>query len=151
MRRDIVTTLIIPAPRTAVWDTLADLSGWAGWNPMASLVNGQLETGSRLHLRLDVHGRRQQSVYPEVLRVLPAEELSWMLRLWLPGLLDCEHRWQLETPEDGDREQTLLMQSARLSGILLPVFWRRLRPAITDGFHQSNRGLREALLSRPCP
>lgn len=149
MRRDIMTAINIPASPTTVWEKLANLPGWAQWNPLAPRVTGQLQTGSRLHMRLILPGRRPRTVYPEVLRVLPAEELSWIIRLWAPGLLDCEHRLILEVPETGDLEATMLVQQVRLSGILLCLGWHRLRPALTEGFHQGNRALRDVCLAHP--
>ncbi|MEX0729699.1 MAG: SRPBCC domain-containing protein [Aquisalimonadaceae bacterium] len=145
MRRDIMTEIIIAAPRAAVWDALIGFSGWRRWNPLVPLLAGEATTGSRLTLHLHLPGRQPRLLHPEVLRVLPAEELSWISRLWVPGLLDCEHRFLLETPDAGDQQQTLLIQRLRLSGIVLPLFWPGLRSSLAAGLHESNRGLRDAL------
>ncbi|MCP1676596.1 hypothetical protein J2T57_003767 [Natronocella acetinitrilica] len=126
MRRELFADVTIAARPDEVWHVLVDLSSWPRWNPVVREVDGQLETGHMLSLTVE-EGGRSRRLQAECMRVLPAQELSWLRRWHVPGLLDSEERLVLEEVEEG---ATRLLVRQRLSGILLPFLWRRLRPRL---------------------
>ncbi len=150
MRRELFDDVVIEASPAAVWSALTNLAGWSAWNPVYTQIEGELETACHLDATLALPARRARRVAPEVMRVLPEQELSWIMRVLVPGLLDCEHRFMLESVSGGETgaEHTRVVQRVRISGILLPFLWRRLRQAVAQGLQRSNRGLREVVLER---
>nr|WP_282571400.1 SRPBCC domain-containing protein [Methylonatrum kenyense] len=133
------------APET-VWRCLHDLPAWADWNPVIPEIEGTLETARRLQLRLELPDARPRQLEAEVMRVLPQQELSWLLRLKVPGLLDCEHRFLLQRPDDTpDAPACRLIQRLRVSGILVPFIWPRLRKQLGTALQDSNAGLKTAV------
>lgn len=146
MRRDLASKVDLPADPARVWSTLASLPDWAEWNPVIPSIEGELATAGRLRLELELPDRAPRTLRAEVMRVLPQRELSWILRLAVPGLLDCEHRFLLQpldeaVPQGGTR----VIQRLRVSGILVPLVWWRLRQPLGTALQRSNAGLKTAL------
>lgn len=148
MRKEVIAETRIPATPQQVWELLLDFPDYAGWNPFIASARPPAETrtGQRLELEYRPPGLRSRTARPELLRVLPAQELSWLQR-WLPvaGLLDMEHRFILET--DPDEPGTRLLQRLRFSGLLVPFLWWKLRGPLQQGLMELNRALPQALVS----
>lgn len=150
MRRDLASAVTLDATRETVWQWLHDLPAWADWNPAIPEIEGTLETAGRLRLRLELPDARPRRLEAEVMRVLPQQELSWLLRLVVPGLLDCEHRFLLQELETESEAPTCrLIQRLRISGILVPFVWPRLRKQLSTALRDSNDGLKTAVARQP--
>lgn len=146
MRRDLASKVDLRADPARVWSTLASLSDWAEWNPVIPSIEGELATAARLRLELELPDRAPHTLRAEVMRVLPQRELSWILRLVVPGLLDCEHRFLLAPLDEAAlQEGTRVIQRLRVSGILVPFVWSRLRRQLGAALQQSNAGLKNYL------
>ena len=68
----------------------------------------------------------------------PARKLRWLGRLFVPGLVDGEHRLALE-PLEGGRSK--FIQSERFSGLLVGLLGGTLA-ATERGFEQMNEALK---------
>ncbi len=147
MRKEVIAETRIAAEPAVVWERLLDFSAYAEWNPFIAPaeLDAEARTGQRLALQYRPPGLQPRSAHVELLRVLPAEELSWLQR-WLPmaGLLDMEHRFILETEDDAE---TRLLQRLRLSGVLVPFLWWKLRTPLQQGLVESNRALARLAVS----
>src|SRR5579872_17883 len=74
--REAQSDVVINASPEKVWGLLADLPGYAVWNPYISPAKGELREGAQLELTL--HNGGQTVVIEEtVLSVKPDQELSW--------------------------------------------------------------------------
>src|SRR2546429_500544 len=93
--RDISTTIAISASPQAVWDVIADLPGYAEWNPFIREASGELVPGTVLTLRRFPRDGRPAVFRPRVTTVRPGRELRLLDRLLLPCLLEAEHRLEL--------------------------------------------------------
>lgn len=65
------------------------------------------------------------------------KELRWLGRLWLPGIFDGEHIFEIE-PVDADRVR--FVQCEQFNGILVPFF---NLDGTRRGFEAMNRALKE--------
>lgn len=146
MRRDLASAVTLAVTPDAVWRCLHDLPAWGEWNPVIPEIDGTLETARRLQLTVQLPDARPRRLEAEVMRVLPQQELSWLLRLKVPGLLDCEHRYLLQGAEqDPEIRGCRLIQRLRISGILVPFVWPRLRKQLGTALRDSNDGLKTAV------
>ncbi|GAA2939147.1 SRPBCC domain-containing protein [Streptomyces enissocaesilis] len=138
MRR-ISTDVLISAEPEEVWSVLTDFERFPDWNPFIVAAEGRLEPGTRLDLRFQQAGGRQMAIRPTVVAVEPGRLLRWRGSLWVPGIFDGEHTFEL-TPRDGG---THLVQAESFGGVLVPFTQRVIRDTVgrfTD--------LNEALKSR---
>ncbi len=69
----------VPAPASVVWEVLADLEGWAGWNPLYVRAEGTLGFGAPLRLTEHLEGRADQVIEPTVLEWTPESQILWRL------------------------------------------------------------------------
>ena len=139
MSRWIESAVRIDAPAHRVWEILLDTARYPDWNPFLRRVEGELRPGMRLKVEVDLPRLGPQRFRPTVLAVLPERELRWLGRLRLPGVFDGEHRFRLE--ENGEGRMRFL-QDGCFQGILVVPLWRRLAPAIREGFERMNRALK---------
>jgi hypothetical protein len=139
MRR-IETHLEIEAPPSSVWAVLADTARYPEWNPFVTSIDGELDRGARLRVRLRTPKGRGMTLRPTVLVAEPGHELRWLGRLGLPRLFDGEHQFVLEALSGGTR--TRFVQAETFRGVLVPLLGRVLDDT-EDGFVAMNEALRD--------
>jgi hypothetical protein len=98
-----------------------------------------------LKVRIEPPGARGMTFRPTVRAVEPTRELRWLGRLFLPGLVDGEHRLALE-PLEGGRSR--FIQSERFRGLLVGLLTGTLT-ATERGFEQMNGALKRHLEVTP--
>jgi hypothetical protein len=139
MRHRISAEIDIEAPPDAVWAQLADLPGWADWNPFIPSASGTVAVGQRLSLRLQPPGGRALPIRPTVTEVVDGAVLEWMGHLGVPGLFDGKHRFELTASPQG----THLVQRESFTGLLVRPLRGFLDGATLSGFRAMNEALRE--------
>jgi len=77
---------------------------------------------------------------PTLLKVEPERELRWLGKLWIGGLFDGEHFFQL-TPLGEDK--TRLVQREEFRGLLVPLMARSLDSGTKEGFVLMNQALKD--------
>ena len=121
--RELSTQIEFDGTPDEVWEVLQDLAAHAEWNPFITKIEG--ERGITMH--------------PTVLAVEPGRELRWLGHLIVPRMFDGEHRFLIEELGPG---RVRFTQSEHFGGILLPLFWKKLRDGGTaKGFRAMNEAL----------
>ena len=136
--KTLQATVDINAPVHRVWSVLSDVAAYPEWNPFIRRVEGTLQPGSRLTVRIEPPGGSGMTFKPTVQVVEPDRLLRWLGRLLLPGVFDGEHSLELQ-PLDGSR--TRFIQSERFSGILVPLLGSALTRT-QRGFEEMNQALK---------
>ena len=136
--KTLQATVDINAPVDRVWSVLSDVAAYPEWNPFIRRVEGTLQPGSRLTVRIEPPGGSGMTFKPTVQVVEPDRLLRWLGRLLLPGVFDGEHSLELQ-PLDGSR--TRFIQSERFSGILVPLLGSALTRT-QRGFEEMNQALK---------
>jgi hypothetical protein len=139
---NIKHTIDIEARASHVWAVIADLSGYASWNPFLVDGRGDLVPGERLRLRMQL-GARTMTFAPTVEEVDEGRQVRWLGRLGLPGIFDGEHVLEVETIGPARARFT---QREEFRGVLVP-FMRSLLRSTDDGFRAMNEALK-ALVER---
>ena len=71
----------------------------------------------------------------------PDRELRWLGRLFVPGIFDGEHFFELAPLEEG--RSTRFTQGERFKGILVPFLRRSLDNGTRKGFEAMNQALKD--------
>lgn len=137
---EIRTDIQIDAPAERVWAVLTDLDAYPDWNPLIRRARGQLARGRRLEVHMHLPGTRGWTMRPTVLNVVPGRELRWLGHVWVPGLFDGEHVFEIEPL---DENSVRFVQRERFIGILVPFVRFTLGPRVVDGFEAMNEALKE--------
>lgn len=136
--RTLEARIDIDAPVDQVWDVLRNAAAYAEWNPFIPRIEGALQPGSRLTIRIEPPGGWGMTFKPTVQAVEPNQLVRWLGHLLLPGVFDGEHSLQLESI---DRNHTRFIQSERFSGLLVPLLGGLLART-HRGFEEMNQALK---------
>jgi len=136
MRRIAVTTEIA-APVETVWAQLTGTSEFPEWNPFITSLEGTLEKGERLNVRIAPPEGKAMTFRPTVQVVEKGRKLEWLGRLLMPGIFDGRHTFTLEPTATGTR----LTQEETFTGILVPLTGSTLAKT-KAGFQQMNEALK---------
>jgi len=77
---------------------------------------------------------------PRVTKIVSNRELRWLGRLWIPGLLEGEHIFEIEPLGP---ERVRFVQREVFSGLLVPLMAKRIEEQTLPGFGEMNRALKE--------
>ena len=67
----------IAAPPDAIWDLIADIDGWAGWNPLYPVARGRIAVGEALQLTEALPGRPTRPIQPVIVDWEPRNQILW--------------------------------------------------------------------------
>ena len=137
--KQLHTEVIIEAPTEVVWKILTDFDAFPEWNPFIRSVAGVVRPGSRLTVVLHQPDGKPMTFRPTCQRFDQNKELRWLGKLWVKGVFDGEHIFELYA--NGDR--THFVQREVFNGILVPLFWKKLNTNTRQGFEAMNAALKE--------
>ncbi|MEM6804083.1 MAG: SRPBCC domain-containing protein [Bacteroidota bacterium] len=134
MALELRTHIMIKASPTKVWEILMDFETYGEWNPFVLSIKGIAGVGEKLNIHIGGMKFR-----PKVLSLDPNQKFVWLGHLFLPGLFDGKHSFELEEQADGS---THLIHSESFTGILVPVFKNQLLGQTKAGFEAMNEALK---------
>ena len=132
------TEIEIDAPAQKVWAVLTDFARYPEWNPFITSVEGKLEVGARLDIRVCPPESSEMRLGPTLLVHDAPRELRWRGHLFVKGLLDGEHFFQVRDTEPGHSQ---FVHGEDFSGILLRFLGRKLTQ-VARGFVYMNQALK---------
>ncbi|QDH78341.1 SRPBCC domain-containing protein [Echinicola soli] len=136
----IATHIHISAKPQEVWKVLMDTKQYPQWNPFVQSLSGEVAEGKRIKVKLP-----GMTFTPTVLALKPNREFRWRGKLLIKGLFDGEHSFQLQA---ADNDCTLFLHSETFSGLLVPLFKKKLLTTTNDGFEAMNRALKNRVESK---
>ncbi|CAB1063526.1 hypothetical protein D1BOALGB6SA_8309 [Olavius sp. associated proteobacterium Delta 1] len=138
--KEIRTEIVIDAAVNEVWSILTDFSRHGEWNPFIRKVSGELCQGAQLQVVLGPPGKRAMRFKPIVQLVEPEKAFRWLGHLFVSGLFDGEHIFELET---AGKNATRFIQREKFNGILVGIFRKSLDTDIKSGFIAMNEALKK--------
>jgi hypothetical protein len=144
-RNEIRSQVTIEASAQEVWDTLTDFESYGEWNPGFERAEGRAEVGETLHITFAKKGGRTMTMRPTVLVADPGRELRWLGRLFLPGIFDGEHRFEIHESEPG---RVTFVQGERFRGMLVPFLRKMIEVDTLSMFEKVNDALVARLRER---
>lgn len=138
--KELKTEIEINASASRVWAILTDLGQYAVWNAFIPEAEGEVKKGARLRVRIAPPGGKAMTFTPTVTLVEPERAFRWLGRLFLPGVFDGEHIYEI-TPLAEDRVR--FVQREEFRGVLVPLFWKNLGTQTRQGFEAMNAALKQ--------
>jgi hypothetical protein len=138
MRR-VVTDIQIRAAPTGIWSILTDFPAYPDWNPFIRRIEGVAMPGDRLSVSLKPPNGRAMTFKPVVLAAVENRELRWRGRLLVPGLLDGEYYFLIETIAPN---RVRFVQGGLFTGLLPALAGRSLETGTRAGFIEMNQALK---------
>lgn len=140
LQKEIRTELVIKASPSIVWSVLTDFQLYPSWNPFIKWIQGNAVQGTKLTTRIEPPDGSGMTFKPLVLSVKQNQELRWLGHLFVPGLFDGEHIFELYENSDGT---TTFVQREEFRGLLVRLFEKTLDTSTLQGFEAMNRKLKE--------
>ena len=137
---ELRTEIEINAPAAFIWDVLLNFGLFPTWNPFIQSIQGQAIKGQRLRVHIAQPGGQTMTFRPRVTQVSVGREFRWLGHFGIPGLLDGEHIFELESL---GKQHTQLIHRECFRGVLVPVFWRTLNSQTRQGFEEMNQSLKQ--------
>ncbi len=128
----------IAAPAEVIWDILADIPGWATWNPMYPSASGVMRIGETLNLTLALRDQKPETITPRILDWVPYEQLHWYSTAG-NGLLKALRYVEIEKL---DETACIFSNGELYSGLLGPWAAKRIKGPIRAGFTAMGEALK---------
>lgn len=139
MKKEIKTQIQINAKPQQVWDVLTNFESHSKWNPFVRSITGDVRKGNKIKVVLGPQGDKPMTFRPIVLALKEAQEFRWLGHLFIPGIFDGEHYFQLMENVDGT---TTFIHGERFKGILVGMMAKKLDTDIKQGFETMNKALK---------
>lgn len=137
--KSLYTEIEINAPADTVWKILTDFQFYPDWNPFIRSFDGIPEAGRQFSVTIQPSGKKPMTFKPVCLALIPEEEFRWLGHLFIAGLFDGEHIFELNKL---DETKTLFIQRENFRGLLVPLLWKQLNTSTRAGFEQMNQELK---------
>ena len=139
MAKEISTQILIQATPEKVWKILTDFSQYPLWNPFIKSLEGEVAVGKKIKAKIEPPRQSAMIFTPKVLAFAQNKEFRWLGHLFIKGLFDGEHKFELIDNQDGT---TTFIQSEKFGGILVPLFRKMLDENTVEGFNLMNQQLK---------
>jgi len=117
--KEIRSEVEIDSSPDKVWQLLIDSPGFVPDEIWEAVKCHRI--GRKLKVYMETESGKGASLTVRLLAAEPGRELRWKGQLWVPGLFDGEHAFEVKAiPDNHGRERVLFVQSEKLSGLLLP-------------------------------
>lgn len=134
------THIHISAVPERVWEILTDFEKYPEWNPFVNVFKGLPQPGAKVEIRLQPQNGRAMTFKPVILEYEKNRSLAWLGSLFVKGLFDGEHRFELHANPDGT---TTLYQTEHFNGMLVPLFKKNLLTNTQADFMRLNEALKQ--------
>ena len=138
--RQVVTQIEIEAPAATVWQILTDFASYErdGWNDYIRSVDAALVTGGRIKVATHTSERGDHDLRGAKLVSITYPELSWEVKLPLPGLIHGKHWFRVE---ELTATSSRLTQAEQLSGALAFMVFHLVEKS-RSGFLEFNEAIK---------
>jgi hypothetical protein len=140
LKYQLRTEILINASPGKVWSVLTDFEKYPEWNPFIKFVKGNPIAGEKISVRLEPPDEKGMTISPKVLKVDYNREFRWKGQLFIPGLFDGEHIFELKDNVNGT---TTFIHRENFSGILIGFFKKMLEGNTKKGFEMMKEKLKE--------
>ncbi len=137
--KELRTEIEIGAPAERVWQILTDFASYPEWNPFVRSISGEAKEGAQLEVYLQPSGARGMTFRPTVLKAEPSRQFSWLGHLFISGLFDGEHAFEIEQLAEN---RVRFVQRESFRGLLVPLLLRMLANDTRRGFEEMNAALK---------
>lgn len=127
----IETEVRINATAEKVWQVLTDFNGYPKWNPFITSLEGEVKVGKEIKVVL-----ADMTFKPIVKSYEPFKKFSWLGKLWIKGLFDGHHQFEIIEESAG---YVILKHSEDFKGVLVPLFKKKLNNGTKKGFMAMNK------------
>jgi len=140
--KKIESKIVINASAEKVWNTLMDHPSYSKWNPFILKIGGSTQVGEVLQAQLKIKGIKPMDIKPKVIENIANKEFRWKGKLFVKGLFDGEHYFQLTTISP---DKVQFTQGEIFTGVLSNTLFKMIGSDTLAGFEAMNRALKSVI------
>ena len=137
--KSIKTEIVINAPKERVWGVLTDFEAYPNWNPFIVSIKGKLAVGNRVENTL-LSGQKKMVFKPVVLSVVPGKYFDWLGSLFVKGIFDGHHYFEIEELAPG---QVKLTQGENFTGLFSSMIINKIGDDTRHNFTSMNEAIKK--------
>ncbi len=137
--KEVRASVEINAPASRVWKILTDFPRYREWNPFVRWIKGKPKKGERIQVRVQPSGYRGMAFNATISKAEKNKELRWIGHLFIPGLIDGEHVFQIMAI---NKRKVKFIQSEVFTGLLSPLLKLKMYDKTILGFNEMNLALK---------
>lgn len=137
--KNLETEITINANSQEVWKVLMDHQEYSEWNPFIKHISGNTTQGENLKVTIQPEGKDPMDFTPIVLINQQEKEFRWLGHLFVKGLFDGEHYFQLETIGPN---KTKFIHGENFSGLMSGALLKMIGDNTLNGFRSMNEALK---------
>ncbi|RYZ50412.1 MAG: SRPBCC domain-containing protein [Chitinophagaceae bacterium] len=138
MNKQIKTEIVINASKEKVWAILTNFSHYPQWNPFIVSIEGELVKGKKLKNTLR-NGSKNMVFKPTLLSVVPYRYFDWLGSLFVKGLFDGHHYFEIE---ELTHNQVKLTHGETFSGLLSSTILKKIGEDTRTNFIRMNQAVK---------
>lgn len=138
--KELYTEIIINTSPEKVWKVFSDFANYPNWNPFIIKVENEIKLNNKIKIVLQQPNGNSMKFNPTILDYEKNRKLRWLGKLFVAGLFDGEHQFELIDNHDNT---TKFIQKEKFNGILVPLFAKSLEKETKLGFELMNRALKD--------
>lgn len=138
--KEIRTQIQINTSAEKIWNTLTAFEKYHDWNPFIKSLKGELKAGNQIEVFITPPNAKGMTFKPLVLSVEKNKTFRWKGKLFVKGLFDGEHIFEIE---DNGNGSCLFVHRELFSGILIPLMKDMLDNNTRHGFESMNQALKK--------
>lgn len=144
--REIRSEIEINAPMSEVWDILMAFDKWSDWNPTVNHANGTATLGSKVNLTMTGPGGNDGQKYSADITTFEApRSFRWRAVMMAGFLMANDRTFELEPSGEG----TKLVNTEHFSGLMVSLFWGKLKGFVPDSLKSMNEALKANAENKP--
>ncbi len=150
--REIRTEIDIAAPPAKVWSLLTDIEGWHKWSPIINKSSGNAAMGSTLDITMignmkdvekgtelgDGQVKDGPQYNPKITIFEAPKHFRWRAQMMAGFIMTNDKVFELEETTTG----THLVHSETFSGLMVPLFWGKVKQNVPDMLNSMNSALK---------
>ncbi|MFD1552887.1 SRPBCC domain-containing protein [Putridiphycobacter roseus] len=133
------TSIHIQASPKKIWAILNNFEAYPTWNPFIKSLAGKLAVGEKLVAKIAPVDAKAMTFKPTILTLEKQKQLTWLGKLFISGIFDGEHQFELVEQADGS---TIFHQNEIFKGILVHFIKKQLNNNTKGGFIAMNAALK---------
>ncbi|ALU26438.1 MULTISPECIES: SRPBCC domain-containing protein [Myroides] len=130
----IETSITIKATKEVIWQVLMSFSEYPEWNPFILSITGEPIVERQIKISLPT-----MKFKPIILTNKKEQLLSWKGKLGIKGIFDGHHQFEIQQL---DEQHCLFIHREDFSGILVPLFKKKLQTETQQDFEAMNIALK---------
>lgn len=137
MAKYVKTELKIAATPEKIWSVLTNFEQFENWNPFIIKAKGNAIIHQQIEITIQLPNQGISNFKPTIVTCKPNQKLEWLGRLFLPGIFDGKHSFEIVKNQDGT---STFKHQETFTGILV---WILNLNNVKLGFELMNQKIKE--------